>query len=55
MVNYFARPYNHTANSSHDGIPYRVNGVDTQGEIDTDIKVGRSTVIEYIKRCLQIL
>jgi hypothetical protein len=55
MVNFFARPYNHTANASHDGIPYRVNGVDTQGEIDTDIKVGRSTVGEVYQKVLEDL
>lgn len=52
LVNFFARPYNHTTDASHEGIPYRVTGVDTQGEIDTDIAKGRNTVGEVYQNVL---
>ena len=52
LVNFFARPYNHSAGASHEGIPYRETGVDTQAEIDTDIAKGRNTVAEVYQKVI---
>lgn len=52
LVNFFARPYNETANGSHEGIPYRETGIDTQTDIDTDITKGRNTVGEVYQKVL---
>ncbi|MFA5299030.1 MAG: RagB/SusD family nutrient uptake outer membrane protein [Lutibacter sp.] len=52
LLTYFARPYNYSSGATHPGIPYRVVGVDTQGEIDSEILVGRSTVAESYQKVL---
>ncbi|MCL8006692.1 RagB/SusD family nutrient uptake outer membrane protein [Gelidibacter japonicus] len=52
MLNFFARPYNFSAGASHPGIPYREVGVDTQGEIDSEILKGRNTVAECYQKVL---
>lgn len=52
IVNFFARPYNETAGATHQGIPYRETGIDTQGEIDTDILKDRNTVGEVYQKVL---
>lgn len=46
LLSYFARPYNFTAGATHQGIPYREVGVDTQEEIDSEILKSRNTVNE---------
>ena len=52
LLTHFARPLNFTAGASHPGIPYRVVGVDTQAEIDTEILAGRNTVAECYQKVL---
>lgn len=52
LLSFFARPYNFTADASHPGIPYREVGVDTQGEIDSEILKGRNTVAECYQKVL---
>jgi hypothetical protein len=46
LLAYFAQPYNFTANGSHPGIVYREVGIDTQGEIDSEVLKGRNSVVE---------
>ena len=52
LLVHFARPYNYSAGASHPGIPYREVGVDTQGEIDSEILKGRNTVAECYQKVL---
>ena len=52
LLNFFARPYNFTADASHPGIPYREIGVDTQDEIDAELLKGRNTVAEVYQKVL---
>lgn len=52
LLTHFARPYNFTGGASHPGIPYREVGVDTQGEIDSEILKGRNTVAECYQKVL---
>ena len=52
LLTYFARPYNFTAGATHPGIPYREVGIDTQGEIDSEILAGRNTVAECYQKVL---
>ncbi|MCB0645919.1 MAG: RagB/SusD family nutrient uptake outer membrane protein [Saprospiraceae bacterium] len=49
---HFARPYQHTANASHTGIPYREVGVDTQDEINNEVTKPRNTVAEVYAKVL---
>jgi hypothetical protein len=55
LLNFFARPYNFSAGASHPGVPYREVGIDTQGEIDSEIVKGRNTVAEVYEKVLQDL
>ena len=52
LLTFFARPYNYTAGATHPGIPYREVGVDTQGEIDSEVLKGRNTVAECYQKVL---
>lgn len=52
LLTYFARPYNFISGAGHPGIPYREIGVDTQGEIDSEILAGRNTVAECYQKVL---
>lgn len=52
LLNYFARPYNHTAGATHLGIPYREVGVNTQAEIDSENAKPRNTVAECYAKVL---
>lgn len=52
LLTFFARPYNFTAGASHPGIPYREVGVDTQGEIDSEVLKGRNTVAECYQKVI---
>jgi starch-binding outer membrane protein, SusD/RagB family len=40
----FARPYKHTADGSHQGVPYHETPIATQGAIDEALTKGRETV-----------
>lgn len=55
LLIHFARPYNHTPNASHDGIPYREVAIDTQAEIDSELLKGRNTVEECYTKVLEDL
>ena len=46
LLNYFANTYNETSGATHLGIPYREVGIDTQGEIDSELLKPRNTVAE---------
>ncbi len=52
LVTFFARPYNETAGATHEGIPYREVGINTQSDINTDITKGRNTVGEVYQKVL---
>lgn len=51
-MNYFARPYNFTADASHPGLPYREVGINTQSEIDAEAVKPRNTVAECYTKIL---
>jgi len=55
LMIYFARPYQHTPDASHPGVPYREVGVDTQAEIDSEVVKGRNTVAEVYQKVIQDL
>lgn len=46
LVTHFARPYNHTADASHLGVPYRTIAVNTPARVEEASKQGRNTVKE---------
>ncbi|WP_396211768.1 RagB/SusD family nutrient uptake outer membrane protein [Flavobacterium sp.] len=52
LLAYFAQPYNFTATASHPGIVYREVGIDTQGEIDSEILKGRNTVADCYSKVI---
>ncbi|MEZ4909397.1 MAG: RagB/SusD family nutrient uptake outer membrane protein [Saprospiraceae bacterium] len=52
MVCHFARPYDDTSNGTHEGIPYREIGVNTQSDVDTESAKGRNTVGEVYEKAL---
>jgi len=52
LLNFFARPYNFSAGATHEGIPYREVGIDTQAEIDSQILLGRNTVAECYQKII---
>ncbi|WP_281637349.1 RagB/SusD family nutrient uptake outer membrane protein [Flavobacterium marginilacus] len=52
LLNYFSRCYNYTATAEHLGIPYREVGVNTQGEIDSEVLKPRNTVAECYTKIL---
>lgn len=52
LLTYFAKPYNETAGATHAGIPYRVVGVNTQAEIDSETVKPRNTVADCYTKIL---
>jgi hypothetical protein len=52
LLNFFARPYNYTADASHPGLPYREVGVNTAAEIATETAKPRNTVAECYTKIL---
>ena len=46
LLVHFARPYAHTADASHYGIPYRTVAINTASSLDTEINKGRNSVAE---------
>lgn len=46
LLQNFARPYNHTAGASHEGIPYREIPFTTPANIEAGLSQGRNTVAE---------
>lgn len=52
LLTYFARPYNFTAGATHPGIPYREVGINTAGEITSEVSKPRNTVAECYAKIL---
>ncbi len=52
LLNYFARPYNFTAGATHPGLPYRVVGVDTDAEVESEKAQGRNTVADCYNKVI---
>ncbi len=46
LLIHFARPYDHTADASHSGVPYRAVAVNTAGALESEQAKGRNTVAE---------
>ncbi|WP_018477141.1 RagB/SusD family nutrient uptake outer membrane protein [Pontibacter roseus] len=55
LLVHFARPYNHTADASHPGIPYRTVPVNTPARVEEAAKQGRGTVAEAYAKLLEDL
>jgi starch-binding outer membrane protein, SusD/RagB family len=51
----FARPFKHTANASHPGVPYHKSPFTTQGAIDEGFATGRHTVAQCYEWILEDL
>jgi len=51
LLVHFARPYNHTPDASHLGVPYRTMAVNTPAKVDEAKTQGRNTV----KECYDLL
>ncbi|MFZ2899743.1 MAG: RagB/SusD family nutrient uptake outer membrane protein [Saprospiraceae bacterium] len=51
LLVHFARPYNHTGDASHPGVPYRNFAVNTSAALETARAQGRNTV----KECYDLL
>ncbi len=55
LLIHFARPYNHTPDASHPGVPYRTTAVNTAAALDQAATQGRNTVKECYDRILEDL
>ncbi|MHA6249129.1 RagB/SusD family nutrient uptake outer membrane protein [Pontibacter sp. CAU 1760] len=55
LVTHYARPYNHTADASHLGVPYRTTAVNTPARVEEASTKGRDTVKEVYKLILEDL
>lgn len=55
LLVHFARPYNHTADASHMGVPYRTLAVNTGARLESEIQKGRNTVAECYNLLLEDL
>ena len=55
LLIHFARPYKHTADASHQGVPYRTVAVNTAAAIDSELAKGRNTVAECYTLLLEDL
>ncbi len=55
LLNHFSRPYKHTADASHPGVPYRLVAVNTAGKLETELQKGRNTVAECYALILEDL
>ncbi len=51
LLIHFARPYNHTPDASHYGVPYRTAPVNTAAALESESQKGRNSVAE----CYQLL
>jgi len=52
LLIHFARPYRHSADASHLGVPYHETPFTTQGAIDAGMTTGRSSVAEVYAKIL---
>nr|WP_312823779.1 RagB/SusD family nutrient uptake outer membrane protein [Epilithonimonas sp.] len=55
LLNFFARPYKHTADASHLGVPYRTVGINTPELIEENKKQPRGTVASNYVQILEDL
>lgn len=55
LLVFFARPYNHTADASHMGVPYRTLAVNSGSRLESEIQKGRNTVAECYNLLLEDL
>lgn len=55
LLVHFARPYAHTSDASHPGVPYRLVPVNTGSAVDSEIQKGRNTVAECYTLILEDL
>ncbi len=55
LLVHFARPYNHTNDASHLGVPYRTTAVNTSARLEEARAQGRNTVKECYDRILEDL
>lgn len=55
LLVHFARPYNHTADASHQGVPYRTVAVNSSSSKDAEVQKGRNTVADCYKLLLEDL
>lgn len=55
LLVHFARPYKHTADASHQGVPYRTVAVNTASALESEIQKGRNTVAECYNLLLEDL
>lgn len=46
LLNFFARPYKHTADASHMGVPYRTKASNSLSSIEENMNLGRGSVAE---------
>ncbi|MGQ9621517.1 MAG: RagB/SusD family nutrient uptake outer membrane protein, partial [Bacteroidales bacterium] len=52
MLNHFSRPYKHSPDASHPGVPYREKAYTTQAALEEGIAQGRNTVAECYQKVL---
>ncbi len=52
LLIHFARPYKHTPDASHPGVPYHETPFTTAGAIEQGLKVGRSSVADVYSKIL---
>lgn len=52
LLIHFARPYKHTADASHPGVPYREKAYTNQALIDEGIQQGRNSVAECYQKVI---
>ena len=52
LLNFFARPYNHTTDASHLGVPYRTKASNTLATIDENSTLPRGTVADNYKQLI---
>jgi len=55
LLIHFARPYKHTADGSHLGVPYRTVAVNTAAKLEAEVVKGRNTVAECYNLLLEDL
>ena len=52
LLTHFSNPYNFTVNATHQGIPYREVGVDSESEVTAETTKSRNTVAECYSKVL---
>lgn len=55
LLNFFARPYNHTPDASHLGVPYRVKASNSLSTIEENASLARGTVAQNYTQLLSDL